>query len=246
MSETRRRQVYVPPAESKRGRLWSYGVRTLAELSGHSVHWVRDLIARGVIDPTNLRSVAKWLSSLERQEMPGKGWQPCPPGLSDETIAGLIAASPRLVRTARRRGHFDPQDGLSVAAWIHERRHWAKPIPSRQFENCMLIGLASRDSTGRREGAGVSTTRATSRRARKLRAAVQDLHDLGFSDAQVRGTAHVYLRPDYLPLVAVRRLVAAMREQGLQARDVTAPRRRQLALGPSVAHRGGSRVRRSS
>lgn len=246
MSETKRRVVHVPPSESRRGRLWSYGVGTLAKLSGYSVHWIRDLISRGVLDPTDLRAVGRWLVSLERQETPGKGWQPCPPGLSDASIAALIAVSPRLVRNARLRGHFDARDGLSVAAFIHERRHWAKPVPSRQFERYMLVSLPTRDSGEHREGPGVSTTRPNSRRLRQLRAAVRDLQDLGFAEAQVRGAAHIYLKPDYMPLVAVRRLVAAMRERHLRAEDVTTRARRRMALGPSVSQRGGSRVSRRS
>jgi hypothetical protein len=241
----KRRLVYVPEKESKRGRLWSYGVHTLAALSGKSVHWVRDLIARGALDPTDLRSVATWLASLQRQETPGKGWQPCPPNLSDETIAGLIAASPRLVRTARRRGHFDPADGLSLAAWIYERRRWAKPVPPRQFENYLLVALPARSSDSKRTGPGVSSTHTNSRRLKQLKAAVRDLQDLGFAEAQARGTAHVYLKPDYLPLVAVQRLVSAMRAEHLRAGDVPLRRRRQLALGPSP-QRGGSRVSRRS
>lgn len=229
-SQKKRRHVQVPVSEGAHGRLWSYGVRTLAGLAKMTPRAVQKAMERGAFDPSDLRSVLRWLASREKQETPGKGWQPCPPGLSDATIAGLIAASPRLVRHARHRGQFDAQDGLSVAAWIYERRRWAKPVPSRQFERYALISVA------RPQGGHEA-------KVRRQQSVVARLRGLGLP-AECRGH-HVFVRPDYLPVVAAERLADALDAEGLAS--VSLRRRRRLALGPSVViQRGGSRVRRES
>lgn len=237
-SRTRRRHVVLPAAEKTRGRLWSYGVRTLAEMVGKSANAVRDHIQRGDFDPADLSSVLRWVSKqAPAAELPGKGWQPVAPRLSDAVIATLIASSARLVRSARERGHFDPKDALSLAAWIHERRRWAKPVPSRQFERHMLVELPAQPELPVVRGA--SARRSARRRKRSLQAVRQDLQALGFTNAEVRGEAHIFVRPDFLPLPAAERLVAAMNAAGLRASDVTRRQRRRLALGfVSAADRG--------
>lgn len=236
---TRRRHVTVPATEPKRGKLWSYGVRTLAKLTGKSVDGVRQAIHRGAFNPDDLRSVMAWVDKQTPPKLPGKGWPPRMPRLADGVIAALINASARLVRTARQRGHFDPDDALSVAAWIYERRRWGKPVPSRQFERHMLIALP------RARARGVSE-RAKSRRVHSLQALRGELEALGFT-AEVRG-AHIYVKPDLLPAVGARRLIDTMNAAGLSADDVPLRKRRAYALGASVAlpQRGGSRVIRSS
>ena len=231
--QKKRRHVHVPAPEGSRGRLWGYGTKTLAAMAGMTEAAVKKAIERGAFEPSDLRSVVAWLVSRERQETPGKGWKPCPPGLSDRVIAGLIAASPRLVRHARTAGHFDPQDSLSLAAWLYERKRWGKPVPARSFSRYMLVAVARPPARHKQN-------------ARRLQATIAKLIEMGFT-AELRGGTHIYLKPDYLPLSAAERLVAAMNESGLTAAEVSLRRRRRLALGPSVAtQRGGSRVSRSS
>jgi hypothetical protein len=242
--QSKRRHVVLPATEPQRGTIWGYGVRTLAKLTGKTQETIHNHVRRGDFDPCDLKSVACWLLKHMPEDtgaVPSKGWQPIAPNLSDSVIAGLIANSPRLVRSARQRGHFDPADPLSVAAWIYERRRWAKPVPSRQFERYLLVQLPAVERTGVSERVG-------GRRNRRLDAVRRALQELGFKNAEVRGAAHIFVKPDFLPLAAAKRLATAMNAEGLRASDLTLRQRRRLALGPSIAtsQRGGSRVKRES
>lgn len=146
-------------------------------------------------------------------------------GHSQEAIAKRAGCCRSTVKSALLRNELDMGNLQSIERWIYDRTKIStKPSPGAAFTRYSLLR-----SEALLPARGKSVWSMD--RARDLLA---DLKAVGFTQAQMRGTNHVALKPDLYFLPDAAQLLDLMNRNGWRARDLSVSARRWLVIFGTV------------
>jgi hypothetical protein len=205
--------VHINQAEPRKGRLWAYGVASVAEAAKVGIESVRRAIRKGTLQMDDICAVAAWIRTRADRHM-------------FDQIAKRVAGNRAEVVAAVARGEFDIHRPASVEKWIAEVRSCRTLVqpPPLRYRYFSLIHQRPQELHHAGRDSSITWTKA------RTSALVNDLRSLGFTNASLRGANHVYIRPDIFTLSDANYLVIHMSRENWTASDLRPADRRRLAV----------------